>query len=65
MEEALDIKEGFIEINRVRKQRITNLGWEFQVKWQYGSTFWLTLKDIKESYQLEIAECTILQGLDK
>ena len=39
------------------KQRCpTTKGWGILVKWKYGSTTWIALKDMKESYPVQLAE---------
>ena len=37
-------------------RRETTKGWELLVEWKDGSTNWVSLKDIKESYLVEVAE---------
>ena len=34
----------------------TTKGWELLIEWKDGSTNWVTLKDIKESYPVQVAE---------
>ena len=34
----------------------TTVGWKFNVKWRDGTTMWVSLKDIKESNPIEVAE---------
>ena len=34
----------------------TTKGWELLIEWKDGSTNWVSLKDIKESYPVEVAE---------
>ena len=36
--------------------RKTTVGWKFNIKWRYGTTKWVSLKDIKESNPIEVAE---------
>ena len=40
--------------NKARNQ--TTKGWYFKVKWRNGTDSWLTLKDLKESNPLQVAE---------
>ena len=39
-----------------KRRRETTKGWELLVEWKDGSTNWVSLKDIKESYPVEVAE---------
>ena len=42
-----------------RRKRETTIGWELLVEWKDGSTNWVTLKDLKESYPVQTAEYAI------
>ena len=39
-----------------KRRRETTKGWELLIEWKDGSTNWVSLKDIKESYLVEVAE---------
>ena len=53
---AIPISEGtFIRNNSVRKKRTTR-GWKLLVQWKDGTTSWVRLADMKESFPLETAE---------
>ena len=39
----------------VKRRKMTTRGWEVLVEWKDGSTDWLALKDLKESYPVELA----------
>ncbi len=39
-------------------------GWKICCQWKGGSTTWESLKDLKESHPLEMAEYAIMQGID-
>ena len=43
----------------VKRRRTTTKGWEILVKWKYGSTTWIALKDMKESYPVQLAEYAV------
>jgi hypothetical protein len=47
---------------RPSKRRNTN-GWRICCQWKDGSTTWGSLKDLKESHPLEMAEYTITQSI--
>ena len=42
-----------------RRRRETMAGWELLAQWKEGSTNWIALKDIKESYPVQVAEYAI------
>jgi hypothetical protein len=42
-----------------KRRRETTKGHEILVQWKDGSTTWVTLKDMKESYPLKLAECAV------
>jgi hypothetical protein len=59
-ETAVPASEGWIEMpngQKVRKQ--TTRGWQLLVEWKEGRSDWITLKDLKESYPVEVAEYAI------
>ena len=39
-----------------KRWRKTTIGWELLVQWKDGSTNWIALKDLKESYPVQVAE---------
>jgi hypothetical protein len=42
-----------------RCRRETTIGWELLVKWKDGSTTWIALKGLKESYPVQLAEYAV------
>ena len=46
----------------IRKKRTTR-GWELCVQWKGGSTEWVELKDLKESYPVQLAEYAVQNGI--
>ena len=42
-----------------KRQCETTIGWELLVQWKDGSTNWITLKDLKESYPVQVAEYSV------
>ena len=46
----------------IRKVKITH-GWEICVKWKDGSTDWVALKDLKDSYPVELAKYVVQHQL--
>ena len=57
---AIKIEDGFMisrNGNRIPKQ--TTKGWSLLVSWKDGSTDWIKLKDLKDSYPIQIAEYAV------
>lgn len=52
-----------IENNGNIHKRPTTKGWRLCVQWKDGSTSWEALKDLKESFPIEIAEFALSRGL--
>ncbi|CAJ1938463.1 unnamed protein product [Cylindrotheca closterium] len=48
---------------RTRKRQ-TTAGWELHVIWKNGSSNWVTLKDMKESFPLEVADYAKLKAIE-
>ena len=46
-----------------RKPKITTSGWTIQVEWNDGSTQWLTLRDLKDSNPVQLAEYAMSNNL--
>ena len=42
-----------------RRRKDTTKGWEILIQWKDGSTTWEVLKDVKESYPVQIAEYAV------
>ena len=42
-----------------KRRRETTIGWELLVQWKDGSTNWIALKDLKESYPVQVAEYSV------
>ena len=49
--------------NGVKRRRETTKGWEVLVQWKDGSTTWSKLKDVKDSYPVELAEYAVQNGI--
>ena len=43
--------------------RCNTVGWHLCVQWFDGSTSWQSLKDLKETYPLQVAEYAVEQGI--
>jgi Reverse transcriptase (RNA-dependent DNA polymerase) len=46
-------------------RRHTTKGWDLLVEWKDGSSNWLPLKDLKESYPVEIAEYSVANRISE
>jgi hypothetical protein len=53
------------EITARKRKRYTQNDWEFCVVWKDGSTNWVGMRDLKESYTIELAEYVLNNNLDK
>ena len=42
-----------------KRRKETTKGWELLIRWKDGGTDWVALKDIKESYPVEVAEYAV------
>ena len=54
-----EVKKGntfIISPNGGQRRKETTKGWDILVQWKDGSTSWESLKDVKDSYLVEIAE---------
>ena len=59
--DAIKKEDGYI-INRrhnTKRRKMTTKGWEICTQWKDGSTSWIALKDIKNSYPIEVAKYAI------
>ena len=50
--------------NGKKCMRCSTVGWHLCVQWLDGSISWQTLKYLKESYSLEVAEYAVTQGIE-
>jgi len=58
--EAISKEDGFVHSKNGTKRRVqTTRGWEVLCKWKDGSTTWSKLKDVKDSYPVDLAEYAI------
>jgi hypothetical protein len=48
-----------------KRRRETTKGWEVCIQWKDGSTTWSKLKDVKDSYPVELAEFAILNKIEE
>ena len=48
-----------------KRRKQTTAGWESLIRWKDGSTTWVTLRDAKDNYPVQVAEYAIAAGIDK
>ena len=64
-ESAIKIADGtYMTATGVPRKKRTTRGWYFCVQWVDGSTDWVPLKDIKDSYPVQVAEYVRANKLD-
>jgi len=64
-QDAVHQKDAYIKShNNNIRQRCTTKGWELCVEWTDGSTNWISLKDMKNLYPLEVADYAIANDID-
>ena len=56
---AVGPDDGYVTVNGRKCHCITTKGWKLCVQWKDGSTSWEPLADMKESYQLQVAEYAV------
>ena len=57
---AVTQQDAFVTMrNGNKRRRETTIGWELLVQWKDGSTNWITLKDLKESYPVQVSEYAV------
>ena len=62
--DAIPKSEGTYETTYgVTRKKRTTRGWEICVRWKDGSHEWIALKDVKQSYPIELAEYAIMKGI--
>ena len=53
-------QDAFVNTSRGTQGRVTTTkDWEVNIKWKEGSTIWNKLKDIKDSYPVQLAEYAV------
>jgi hypothetical protein len=62
---AISLADQYIVAKGCPSKRCNTYGWKICCQWTDGSTTWESLKDLKESHPLEMAEYAITQGIDQ
>jgi hypothetical protein len=59
-DDAIPIDQGtFPTPSGMKRRRRTTKGWELSVRWKDGSSTWISLKDLKDTYPVELADYAI------
>lgn len=51
--------------NGLTRNKPTTRGWEVCVQWKTGDTDWVSLKDLKDSHPIKLAECAVMNELQE
>ncbi|KAI2501495.1 Reverse transcriptase (RNA-dependent DNA polymerase) [Fragilaria crotonensis] len=63
---AMKIADGtFVDKQGRQRPRITTQGWRLLVEWKDGTTTWVPLKDLKESFPIEVAEYAVANKISE
>ena len=60
---AIPKEKGHYIVGDTKRKKMTTQGWEICVQWKDGSTDWIKLKDLKDTYPVELAEYSINAGI--
>jgi hypothetical protein len=58
-DQAVKQADTFKSPNGRKRRKETTKGWELLVKWKDGSEVWVPLKDVKETYSVQVAEYAV------
>ena len=56
-------KGTFLTSHGIKRKKRTTQGWEFLARWKGGTSDWVTLKELKESCPVQLADCVISNDL--
>jgi hypothetical protein len=63
---AIDKADAFVTMkNGVKRWRQTTQGWQLLCQWKDGSTNWVALKDMKNSYPVQVAKYAKVNQIDE
>ena len=62
---AIDKADQYREVNGKRYKKKTTAGWDLEVEWKDGCTSWITLKSMKETNPVEVAEYAKANRIDE
>jgi hypothetical protein len=62
---AVDKEDAFVVMrNGVKRRKLTTRGWQLLCQWKDGSTNWVALKDMKNSYPVQVADYAVVNRID-
>ena len=61
---AVDKADQFTHYQGKKSKKKTTAGWDLEVEWRDGSTSWLSLKELKNSNSVEVAQYAIDNRID-
>lgn len=65
LDDAIPIEKGTFTTKSGRQRKVlTTKGWELYVRWKDGSGDWVSLKDLKDSYPIPLADYAIANNLE-
>ena len=66
LDDAVPIDQGeYLTNEGTRRRKKTTQGWEFYVKWKGGSGDWIKMKDLKDTYPVELSDYAIRNNLQQ
>lgn len=61
---AVTKEDAYVTTRRGRRRlRQTTIGWKLLVKWKDGTEQWISLRELKESYPVQVAEFAVARGI--
>ncbi len=63
--QVIDKDDAFVTIsNGVKRRKQSTQGWQMLCQWRDGCTHWVSLKDMKQSYPVQVAEYASANQID-
>jgi hypothetical protein len=47
-----------------KRRKRNTVGWELSVRWKNGSSNWISLQDLKDTYPVDLANYAIANGIE-
>ena len=61
LQDAIRKSQGtYVDANGRTQTKQTTRGWDLLVEWKDGSSNWIALKDLKESYPIQVADTLLI-----
>ena len=62
---AIDKVDAFVVMsNGMKHQKLTTNGWQLLVQWKDSSTNWVSLKDMKDSYPVQVVDYAVANQIN-